>query len=255
MEDEELENTSGQKVIRRVIKYDVPDNQKYSDTVEELPFLRSMNGNYLPIAGTTFDEINVNEMIRVNGMHPDVSIVPEKRNVSSNDEDETVIIHFIPDENPRQENTDGKDEKKETDTLEPENEDDDISNETSKESNNQLDNVQVEQKEEKDSSTIKENLANKEFEEQKAKEDEKQKLAEETVPQSLDAYLVSLNFPTKRSESIFTRKNEYIKLIPLHQDQAWLRTIPKVSQILEQFKQIGEAKVASGSYDIWYYRH
>lgn len=254
MENEELENTSGQKIVRRIIKYDVPDNQKYSDTVEELPFIRSMSGtDYLPTDGTTFDEINVDEIMHVDGMHPDISVIPKKRNVSPNDEDETVIVHFIPDDNSRQENNDEKNEKKESDALKPENEDNDISNEPSKENNNQLDNAQIEQKEEKDSSE--ENLANKEFEEQKAKEDEKQKLAEETVPQSLDAYLVSLNFPTKRSESIFTQKNEYIKLIPLHQDQAWLRTIPKVSQMLEQFKQIGEAKVASGSYDIWYYRH
>lgn len=254
MENEELENTSGQKIVRRIIKYDVPDNQKYSDTVEELPFIRSMNGtDYLPTDGTTFDEINVDEIMHVDGMHPDISVIPKKRNVGPNDEDETVIVHFIPDDNSRQENNDEKNEKKESDALEPENEGNDISSNTSKENNNQLDNAQIEQKEEKDSSE--ENLANKEVEEQKAKEDEKQKLAEETVPQSLDAYLVSLNFPTKRSESIFTRKNEYIKLIPLHQDQAWLRTIPKVSQMLEQFKQIGEAKVASGSYDIWYYRH
>lgn len=255
MENEELENSSGQKMVRRIIKYDVPDNQKYSDTVEELPFLRSMNGDYLPVDGSTFDEINVDEIMHVDGMHPDIPVIPKKRNVSPNDEDETIIVHFIPNESSHQKKSNKKDKEKELDVPEPENEDDEVSNETSKENDNQSDNDHLEQKEEKDLPTKEESLTDEKIERQRVGEKEKQHLANENVSQPLDAYLTSLNFSTKRSEHIPTRKKQYIKLIPLHQDQAWLRTIPKVSQMLEQFKQIGEAKVAPDSYDIWYYRH
>lgn len=273
MSESEAQSTQKNKVVcvRRIIKYDVPDNNNYSDTIQELQFVPNMSHNLYPVDGTTFEEIQIDNVMHIDNMKPDVKVIPEKDNVKPTDKDETIVVHFTPIKKEKKVNLDESDKNGEESekTI-----DDPVSNIAAM-LNQQFESETPEKPQiilNSDTDSNKnqsENTQNNDFSKEQTLDSEIQlentddsyfkdiqKMEQEKVSDKTEIFLTSLNIPvTKRDRYLITRRHRNIHPIPLSQDKAWMRSIPQVCKILSNLQQIGEIDMTPDSYDMWYYRH
>lgn len=273
MSESEAQSTQAKKVInvRRIIKYDVPDGNNYSDTIQEVKFMSNMANQVVPIDGTTFEELRVDDITHVDGMKPDIEMIPEKDNVQPTDKNETIVVHFTPVEGEQKPNLD---EDNDNESEEEQNENNPVNaivsllnqqfeNETPEEPQiiSQPDDSQEKQTEivpdikpSEKLSALESNIRLEEENKDCFKDIEE--MEQEKVSEKAETFLASLNIPvTKREEYLIIRRHRNVHPIPLSQDKAWLRSIPQVCEVLSNLQQIGEIDMTPDSYDMWYYRH
>lgn len=271
MSESEAQSTQAKQVInvRRIIKYDVPDGNNYSDTIQEVKFMSNMADQVVPIDGTTFEELRVDDITHVDGMKPDIEVIPEKDDVQPTDKDETIVVHFTPVEGEQKPDLD---ENSGDESKENQNENDPVNtianllnqqfeSETPEEPQiiSKSDDNEEEQTEQDDESSEEPSTLESEIEMEKENNDRFENIEEleqEEVPDKTETFLASLNIPvTKREEYLIIRRHRNVHPIPLSQDKAWLRSIPQVCEVLSNLQQIGEIDMTPDSYDMWYYRH
>lgn len=273
MSESEAQSTQAKQVIivRRIIKYDVPDDNNYSDTIQELKFMSNMANQIYPVDGTTFEAIRVEDITHVDGMKPNIEVIPEKDNVQPTDKDETIVVHFTPVEGEQKpdldENSDNESEEKQEEN-DPVNTIANLLNQQfesetpeepqiiSKSDDNEEKQAETEQDDEpsEEPSPLESEIELEEKNNDRFKDIEE--LEQEEVPDKAETFLASLNIPvTKREEYLIIRRHRNVHPIPLSQDKAWLRSIPQVCEVLSNLQQTGEIDMTPDSYDMWYYRH
>lgn len=273
MSESEAQSTQAKQVIivHRIIKYDVPDDNNYSDTIQELKFMSNMANQIYPVDGTTFEAIRVEDITHVDGMKPNIEVIPEKDNVQPTDKDETIVVHFTPVEGEQKPDLD-EDSDNESEEKQEENDpvntianllNQQFESETpeepqiiSKSDDNEEKQAETEQDDEpsEEPSPLESEIELEEKNNDRFKDIEE--LEQEEVPDKAETFLASLNIPvTKREEYLIIRRHRNVHPIPLSQDKAWLRSIPQVCEVLSNLQQIGEIDMTPDSYDMWYYRH